>query len=130
LGWTGSIGSGDSNDSAANVFTVDENIAITAIGFYATSVNMSYHIQIYRNFENLGGYCQPSDPLIDVPLTGTLQYSGFYTIKLKSPVRFFKGEQFAVVIKFDTPENPFPIPIEAPISNYAESVEAQSFKAL
>lgn len=126
LGWTGSIGSGDSNDSAANVFTVDENIAITAIGFYATSVNMSYHIQIYRNFENLGGYCQPSEPLIDVPLTGTLHYSGFYTIKLKSPVRFFKGEQFAVVIKFDTPENPFPIPIEAPISNYAESVEAHS----
>ncbi|ETR73919.1 MAG: hypothetical protein OMM_00608 [Candidatus Magnetoglobus multicellularis str. Araruama] len=126
LGWTGSIGSGDNNDWAANVFTANEDIAITAIGFYATSVNMSYQIQIYQTFENMGGYYQPSHPLIDEPVIGTCQYSGFYTIKLQNPVLFSKGQSFAVVVQFNTPDNAFPIPIETPIDNYSESSKAQS----
>ncbi|KPA10299.1 protein containing Peptidase C1A, papain [Candidatus Magnetomorum sp. HK-1] len=125
LGWTGGIGTGDGKDWASNVFTASEDIEITAIGFYATRSSTNYSIQIYENFEDLGGYSRPGGPLLDTEQTGFLKYSGFYTIQLTQPVIIKQGKKFAVTIAFESPENAYPVPIETPINNYSSGATAQ-----
>ncbi|MBF0452708.1 MAG: tandem-95 repeat protein [Candidatus Magnetomorum sp.] len=124
LGWTGGIGTGDGKDWATNVFTASEDIEITAVGFYATQSSTTYHIQIYENFEDLGGYNRPNGPLLDNEQTGFLTYSGYYYIPLNQSVFIRQGKTFAVTVAFESPDNAYPIPIEKPISHYTSQATA------
>jgi C1A family cysteine protease len=126
LGWTGGIGTGDGKDWAANVFTASEDIDITAIGFYATQSATTYHIQIYDNFEDLGGYGRPSGPMMDNIQTGFLSHAGYYYIPLDQSVNVLQGKNFAVTVAFEADGNAYPIPIEKPIENYASQATAKS----
>jgi len=119
LGWTGGIGTGDGHDWAANVFTAAEDMSLTGVGFYATSSNTNYNIQIYRNFNDMGGYGQPGDPLLDEPLTGSVEYSGYYIIHINDTTHIKQGEKFVVVIGLKSQGSAYPIAIETPIDNYA-----------
>jgi len=124
LGWTGGIGTGDGKDWAANVFTASEDIEITAVGFYATQSATTYHIQIYENFEDFGGYSRPSEPMMDQVQTGLLNHGGYYFITLDQSVYVQQGKNFAITVAFESSGNAFPIPIEKPIDNYASQATA------
>jgi C1A family cysteine protease len=119
LGWTGGIGTGDGKDWAANVFTADEDIEITAIGFYATQSATTYSIQLYENFEHFDGYSRPSVPVFKNEQTGFLKYAGYYFISLDQSVSVKQGKNFAITVAFESEGNAYPIPIEKPIANYA-----------
>ncbi|ETR73101.1 MAG: hypothetical protein OMM_01208 [Candidatus Magnetoglobus multicellularis str. Araruama] len=130
LGWTGAIGAGDGNDWAANVFTADENISITGIGFYTTSSNTSYTINIYTNITSNHGYNHFSVPQLEIPISGFCKYSGFYIAQLNNPVIITQGNQFAVVIQYVSPGNAHPVPLELPVEGYssgASALDGQSF---
>lgn len=124
LGWTGGIGTGDGKDWAANVFTASEDIEITAVGFYATHSSTTYHIQIYENFQDMGGYSRPGGPMFDEEQTGFLLYSGYYYIPLNQSVVIEQGQKFAVSIAFESSGNAYPIPIEKPIDYYSSQATA------
>jgi len=126
LGWTGGMGTGDGKDWAANVFTASEDIEITAVGFYATHSSTTYHIQIYENFEDLGGYSRPSEPMLDQIQTGILSHAGYYFIPLNQSIHIQQGQNFAVTVAFESLGNAYPIPIETPIDNYASQATAAS----
>jgi len=126
LGWTGGIGTGDGKDWAANVFTASEDIEITAIGFYATQSDTTYHIQIYDNFEDLGGYSRPSGPLMTNFQVGFIRHAGYYYIPLEQSIFVKQGNTFAVTVAFESEGNKYPIPIEKPIDNYSSQATADS----
>jgi C1A family cysteine protease len=117
LGWTGSIGYGDGSDWGANIFIPRENGEIVAVGFYAVASNMSYEIDIYDDFNGTTF----SNSLLGKAQPGSVEYSGYYTVKLDTPVAVSRNDNFAVVVKFNIPGEPYPIPTEGPISGYAST---------
>ncbi|KPA14017.1 protein containing Peptidase C1A, papain [Candidatus Magnetomorum sp. HK-1] len=130
LGWTGSIGTGDGSDWAANVFLADESIKITGIGFYTTGSNMTCSLNIYQNIKNENGSAIFSETLLETPKTNIYKYSGFYILQLDKPLVVSKGKSFVVVINYVGSENPYGIPIETPILGYssdAKSIAGQSY---
>ncbi|MCP4113326.1 MAG: hypothetical protein GY749_48645, partial [Desulfobacteraceae bacterium] len=117
LGRTSGMGWGDKVDWGANIFTPQADGQVAAVGFYAAASNMSYEIYIYDDFSG----SQFSTLLASK--TGSVQYSGYYTVKLDSPVAIQSNNDFSVVMKFDTSYSGYnyPIPLERPIGGYASA---------
>ncbi|MGA8071600.1 MAG: lectin like domain-containing protein [Halobacteriota archaeon] len=120
LGWVTSAGSTDIGSSTsntawgANVFTATSNQSLSAVSFYAGSVNTQYQIYVYTNPTSgpIGGtaYTGPA---------GTVAFSGYYTIPLNTTVPLTAGQKFSVVIEITTPGNNDPIPVECTESGYS-----------
>jgi C1A family cysteine protease len=120
LGWVTSVGSTDIGSSTsntawgANVFTATSNQSLSAVSFYAGSVNTQYQIYVYTNPTSgpIGGtaYTGPA---------GTVAFSGYYTIPLNTTVPLTAGQKFSVVIEITTPGNNDPIPVECTESGYS-----------
>ena len=117
LGWTASLGYGPIT-WGANWFIPDSDGILTAVGFYATHSNMSYEINIYDEFNG------SSFSDLRFSQTGTVMYSGWYTVKLDQEVAINKNDGFGVVIRFNTPGYNFPVPIEMPIAGYSSGATA------
>jgi hypothetical protein len=116
LGWTGSVGCGDGDDWAANVFTPTANGVLTAIGIYLTSASAAYEIYVYDDFDD----SQFSNLLTSQ--TGSQSYAGWYTIHLDTPVTVKKDDSFGVVIRFNNGGTyNYPIAYEYAISDYSSS---------
>ena len=125
FGWTGSIGSGDGSDWAANVFVADENIEITGVGFYTTGSNMSCTITVYQQMHIENGYARFSNPLLEQKAT-SFEYSGFYMVPLDQPILVSSGNSFIVVINFSGLNNDYGIPIEVPIMGYTSKATSKA----
>ena len=109
------IGSGSSSTAyGANVFTANSTGTLNAVSFWAPVEDTQYTAQVYVN---------PSNP--SIPTSGTLMstisgtasnagfsYAGYYTESLSTTVPLTKGEKFAVVIKFTTPGDGNPVPVQ------------------
>lgn len=111
LGWVANWGCGSNTCWAANVFTTIESGSLTAVAFYASTVNTSYELYIKQ-----GG---PNGTILHSQ-SGILTLPGYHTIDLSSPVSLGAGVMFSVVIKFTTPGYGYPIPAECAISGYSE----------
>lgn len=95
LGWVTSVGSTDIGSSTsntawgANVFTATSNQSLSAVSFYAGSVNTQYQIYVYTNPTSgpIGGtaYTGPA---------GTVAFSGYYTIPLNTTVPLTPARSF------------------------------------
>ncbi|MBN2188393.1 MAG: fibronectin type III domain-containing protein, partial [Chitinispirillaceae bacterium] len=106
----------------ANIFTPAKNDSLSAVGFYALANNTSYKVCVYDSFK-------VSDSTFYVPLdstSGTLPNAGYYTIALPHKIYRANGDKFGVVVKFTTPGYGFPIPIEYPYPDYADSARASA----
>ena len=126
FGWTGSIGSGDGNDWAANVFIAEENIEITGVGFYTTGSNMRCTITIYQHMENEKGYARLSNSLLEDPKQVSFEYSGYYIVPLNHSIQILSGNSFVIVINYYGANNDYGIPIETPIMGYCSKATAFS----
>jgi hypothetical protein len=121
LGWVTSVGSPNtiipSNTAwGANVFTATSNQQLSAVSFYAGSLNTQYHIYVYTDPTSgpIGGteYTGPS---------GTTAMSGYFTIPLSTTVPLKAGHRFSVVIEITTPGNNAPIPVESTLQGYSSA---------
>ena len=130
LGWTGSMGTGDGSDWAANSFTTDEAIFITGVGFYTTGANTTCSIDIYQEMKAENGYAKLTESLLIKPIVRSYVYSGYYIVLLNTPLLVSSGETFVVVLHYWGENNSYGIPIETPINGYAstaDSKEGQSY---
>ena len=77
------------------------------MGFYATGADTEYRLTVKTDFtdkEDLSG--------IEYVQSGYLQYPGFYTIELETPVSIEEREKFAAVVEIVTPDAACPIAVE------------------
>jgi C1A family cysteine protease len=118
LGWTTSLGYSSPTAWAANIFTPTANEQLMAVGTYAGADATSYTISIYDTFS--GG--KFSGLLGSV--SGTLTHSGYHTIPLASPINLTRGNDFSIVVKFNTPDYNYPIPIEMDFAGYSSGATA------
>ncbi len=120
LGWVSSVGYGDGNDSAANIFTPEIDGQLTGVGVYLTSAETYYEIQVYDQFDGLVF----SEPMTK-PQVGSRRFSGYYTIPLTTPVNVTAGDSFAVVVHFNNNgTNAQPLPIEKVFAGYTGAASA------
>ena len=102
-GWPGSeeyyVGFAN-NTKVANVFTAKGNESLKAVGFCSWDEGMSYTVDIYKN-PKAGN---PSSGTLMSTQTGSLTFSGYYTIELDDPVDLSAGDTFAVVFTQNVPE--------------------------
>lgn len=90
--------------AAANVFTAEYDCALTDVSFYMPSgnpENTKYNIRVYRLDEKNTG--DPTDGDLIGTASGTLQCSGYYTVKLDKKAELLKDEQFSLVLTMTAP---------------------------
>lgn len=90
-----------SGSKIANVYTAKASEtgaeAVEAVSYAVNSTNVHYAIHIYKNLTD-GKDPESGQNMSVIPQTGTIPYSGYYTIPLEHPVTVAEGETFSIVI--------------------------------
>lgn len=117
LGWCGQLGYNSEEAYFANVYEAEEAQEIRAAGFYATGEDTEYRLAVIPDFQD------PQD-LSGAQFTqsGYLQYAGYYTIELETPVPVEAGERFAVLVQIRTPDSQYPIAVEFASGELADKI--------
>jgi len=84
----------------ANAFVADSDELIEAVGLGTVNVGVDYIIDIYRN---LDADALPNEGNLVFSQTGHLDYAGFHTIELSSPVAVEEGERYAIAVTICSP---------------------------
>ena len=87
------------NTKVANVFTAKGSELLEAVAFCNWDEALSYTVEVYKN-PTTGN---PSSGTLMATETGTLTFSGYYTIDLSTPVALAAGDTFSVVITQNVP---------------------------
>ena len=134
FGMETTIGSGSSSTAyGANVFTANSTGTLNAVSFWAPVQGTQYTAQVYVNPTSSSN---PTSGALASTISGTasnagFSYAGYYTESLSTTVPLTKGEKFAVVVKFTTPgdDNPVPVQYKEPGTddNAPNAIAGQSF---
>ena len=137
FGMEGGVGSGSSSTAyGANVFTANSTGTLNAVSFWAPVEDTQYTAQVYVNPSNPSN---PTSGTLMSTISGTASnagyaYAGYYTESLNTTVPLTKGEKFAVVVKFTTPGDNDPVPVQHKESGYDDNapnaIPGQSFYSL
>lgn len=112
-GWRGNLGYDKESAYFANVYQTTGKEELEAVSFYAVDVDTYYEIGVCRRFsssEDLNGD-------LDILASGTLKYSGYYTIELDESVILDYDEKYAIVMYISTPNATRPIAVEVSVAS-------------
>ncbi len=119
LGNTSYSGWGNTVCYGANVFTASADEAIVAVGTYAVADNTAYQITVYDSGISGGNFYNPK-----TTISGTFTEAGYYVVDLPAAVNVASGQKFSVTVRYQTPGWNFPLPLEAPQTNYVAPTAA------
>lgn len=108
-------------DEAFNVFTPDDDQLLEAVSFYTAADNVTYTVTIYDRFENF----ELLDPI--TTQTGLIDYTGFHTIDLDTPILLDAGKDFYVYVSFSDGGHPIDHTSDVPVllgADYRTIVES------
>lgn len=117
-GWCGQVGYNSDKASFANIYESAGNQQIEALGFYATGGDTEYRLAVMTDFTDKEELSQ-----VEYVQSGYLQYPGFYTIELETPISIKEGERFAAVVEIATPEAVYPIAVEYASEELGKAVD-------
>ncbi len=132
LGWTDSYGYQKDTAWFANIFRVPEGSdvfreeTLQAVSFYTGASSSSFRVEVWKHVDP----DNPRSGLFAGELEGVLDAAGYHTIRLPRHVELFPGNNFAVVVRIQTPGYDHPVPIESRVEGYSEKAAAlpgQSF---
>ena len=105
-GWRGTL---TEIDEAFNKFFALNNEWLKSVSFFNAVDNVEYTIKIYDRFEN-GSL---ADELISK--TGIIDYAGFHTIDLDTPVQLLENDDFYIYVKFSQGGHPIDRTSDVPV---------------
>ncbi|MEZ5359893.1 MAG: lectin like domain-containing protein [Candidatus Zixiibacteriota bacterium] len=108
-------------DEAFNVFTSDADQLLEAVSFYTATDNVTYTVTIYDRFEDF----ELRDPI--TTQTGLIEYTGFHTVDLDTPVLLDSAKTFYVYVQLSDGGHPIDHTSEVPVllgSKYRTIVES------
>ncbi len=110
-GWmTGSVGYSKPTAYGAVRFTPSQDSTLTAVDFWAVDADMTYEIRIFDTLNTVGSKYTFSNLL--GTQTGTTDESGYYSIRLDTPIQLVSGNDFIVQVKLTTTGFEYPIPVD------------------
>jgi len=110
----------DSTAYGANVFTATSTGTLKAVSFWTATAGTQYTAKVYVN----PTASKPNSGTLVSTISGSVPYAGYYTKILSKTVPLAKGQRFSVVIKFTTPGDGYPIPIQTWLSGFNDKVPA------
>lgn len=106
-GWVGQIGYGQDSAFGANIYRASQKEELSAVGFYATGKDSSYQVFFVPDFNGAGDFTKMTEIA-----SGTLGNAGYYTARLDNPVSLSENEEYAVVLRIETPGSSRPLAVE------------------
>jgi C1A family cysteine protease len=124
------IGTGDSDTMyGGNIWTASYTLPLRTVGFYTAVPNTQYSIDVYVN--PAADNPASGTKMVSASTSGTLTTTGYYTKILPTYVPLTAGQKFSVVMKFTTPGDGYPLPVQTFIGGYnyenPGAVPGQSF---
>jgi len=117
LGNYNSLGFEDETAYALCKFTADEALLIQEIGTYSMAYASSISMEVYRYYDEVDGELSGKVSELPDQLTGD---PGLYTFTLDQPFVVQAGNEFYIKVKYTTPGNEYPVPIEEFIETYSD----------
>ena len=108
---------------AFNAFTADGAEILKAVSFFTAVHDVDYTIEIYNDFT--GGELQN----LLTSQSGNIEYSGFHTIDLNSPVNLIEGDDFYIYVSLSDGGHPYDRTSEVPVllgADYRVLVESSA----
>ncbi len=94
---------------AFNAFVAPRPQVIQAVSFFTATDNVTYTVRIYDNFSG-------AELLNELAAkTGAIEYAGFHTIDLDSPIFVASGEDFCVYLKLSDGGHPYDRTSDVPV---------------
>ncbi len=121
LGKNSSTGFGRNTAWGANIFNAEDDGNIVAVSLYTNSSTTNYEINIYDSFDG-----SSFKTIKGGPYSGSLSGKGYHTIVIPDEVDIQAGDDFAVVVKFETIGYNWPVPLEKPFAGYSSAAVAES----
>jgi C1A family cysteine protease len=113
MGWVTSLGYASRTAATdgwmANVFTASGRERLTAVGFYRTAAAGDFTVYAGRSLAHLHKVA-----------AGPITVGGFFRVPIADGMRLSRGQRFVVAVHVDTSGYSFPIPIQAPLADYAD----------
>lgn len=116
-GWVGQMGYDDPTAYFANVYTIEDDELLKAVSFYATGKATEYEIYIVNDYRSTASFEK-----MKFVQKGSFGNSGYYTVKLDTPIELAKGTQCAIIVKIKTPGVLRPVAIEYSADYYTSEV--------
>jgi C1A family cysteine protease len=123
LGMTTSIGFGSTTAYGLVKFVPTTNEKIKKIGTWVTGSNAKITIDVYNSFSG-----SSLTSLMGSISQKTCALPGYYTFDLPTAINVTAGNDYYIRVKYQTPGNNFPLPIESKISGYSNSASFETGK--
>jgi C1A family cysteine protease len=97
-GWRDTL---TNSTEAFNAFTATDSEQLQAVSFFTAADAVTYNVKIYDSYQ--GG--QLIQELSSV--SGSIEYSGFHTIDLQTPVNLVQGDDFYIYVSLSAGGHPY-----------------------
>lgn len=112
---------------AANVFpaagsSLDADETLQAVSFYNYAPGTDYEIYIVTDYQNATSLKY----LGKAVKSGSLDYAGYFTVELDTPITLAKGTRFAVVVKYISRSDSVKLFVEVPVTGHSSNAKANA----